>query len=155
MQCEYRDNASGRITAAESVADAWARDGLDIDFREVDEATWQPLTDWQPYRAGTAVRHAPAALEPTPDAYVPPDPVLEIDRRTMALLGALADHRRQHESAVVAAAVAAFHAAAFGDPAPPAASDAPTAGLAPFPSPRAADRESRRTHRRPPPCASQ
>ena len=118
MQCEYRDNASGRITAAESIADAWARDGLDVDFREVDEETWQPLTDWQPYRPGTAARHAPPTVEPAPDAYVPPDPMLEIDRATMALLGELADLRREDESAVVAAAVAAFHAATFGDSGP-------------------------------------
>ncbi len=60
MQCEYRDNASGRITAAESIADAWVRDGLDVDFREVDEETWSPLTEWQGYRPGTAARFAPA-----------------------------------------------------------------------------------------------
>ena len=60
MQCEYRDNASGRTTAAESIAGAWARDGLDVDFREVDKETWRPLTDWQPYRPGAAARFAPA-----------------------------------------------------------------------------------------------
>ena len=118
MQCEYRDNATGRTTAAESIADAWARDGLDVDFREVDEETWRPLTGWQPYRPGPAVRHAPATVEPDPDAYLPPDPMLEIDRDTMALLGELADRRRENESAVVAAAVAAFHAAAFSGPGP-------------------------------------
>ena len=120
MQCEYRDNASGRTTAAESIADAWTRDGLDVDFREVDEETWRPLTDWQPYRPGPAVRHAPATVEPGPDDYVPPDPMLEIDRGTMELLGELADLRREDESAVVAAAVAAFHAAAFSGPEPAA-----------------------------------
>ena len=112
MQCEYRDNASGRITAAESIADAWARDGLDVSFREVDQATWQALTDWQPYRAATAALYAP----PTPavidtDAYVPPDPMLEIDPHTMRLLGEIADLRREDESRAVAAAVAAYHAA--------------------------------------------
>ena len=39
----------------------------------------------------------------------------EIDRDTMALLGELADLRRENESAVVAAAVASFHAATFDD----------------------------------------
>ena len=116
MQCEYRDNASGRTTAAESIADAWTRDGLDVDFREVDEATWRPLTSWQPYRPGPAVRHALATVEPDPDAHLPPDPMLEIDRGTMALLGDLADLRRENESAVVAAAVAAFHAATLAHP---------------------------------------
>lgn len=118
MQREYRDNASGRITAAESIADAWTRDGLDVDFREVDAETWQPLTDWQPYRPGTAARHAPATVEPAPDAYLPPDPMLEIDRTTMALLGELADLRREDESRLIAAAVAAFHAETFGNPGP-------------------------------------
>ena len=127
MQCEYRDNASGRTTAAESIADAPARDGLDVDFREVDEASRRPLTGWQPYRPGPAARHAPA-VEPDPDEYVPPDPMLEIDRRTMALLGELADLRRENESAVVAAAVAAFHAATFGDPKPATDQRAPTRG---------------------------
>ena len=132
MQCEYRDNAGGRTTAAESIADAWTRDGLDVDFREVDEETWRPLTSWQPYRPGPAVRHAPATVEP--DEHVPPDPMLEIDRGTMALLGELADLRREDESAVVAAAVASFHAATFGDPQPPAA-EAPAAGHDPFHQP--------------------
>ena len=136
MQCEYRDNASGRTTAAESIADAWTRDGLDVDFREVDEETWRPLTGWQPYRPGPVVRLAPATVEPDPDAYyVPPDPMLEIDRDTMELLGELADLRREDESAVVAAAVAAFHAAAFDDPEPSAADDAPAAGHDPFHQP--------------------
>ena len=126
MQCEYRDNASGRTTAAESVADAWTRDGLDVDFREVDPDTWRALTGWQPYRPGPA-RHAPA-VEPDPDEYVPPDPMLEIDRRTMALLGELADLRRENESAVVATAVAALHAATFGDPRPATDQRAPTRG---------------------------
>ena len=116
MQCEYRDNARCRTTAAESIADAWTRDGLGVDFREVDEETWRPLTDWQPYRPGPAVRRAPATVEPDPDAYIPSDPMLEIDRGTMALLGDLADLRRENESAVVAAAVAAFHAATFAHP---------------------------------------
>ena len=126
MQCEYRDNASGRTTAAESIADARTRDGL-VDFREVDEETWRPLTGWQPYRPGPAVRHAPPTVEPGPDEHVPADQMLEINRDTMALLGELADLRREDESAVVAAAVAAFHAVAFGDPQPPAA-EAPAAG---------------------------
>ena len=116
MQCEYRDNAGGRTTAAESIADAWTRDGLDVEFREVDPDTWRPLTPWQPYRPGPAAHHAPATVEP--DEYVPPDPMLDIDRHTMALLGDLADLRREDESAVVAAAVDAFHAAAFGGPDP-------------------------------------
>ncbi len=133
MQCEYRDNASGRITAAESIADAWTRDGLDVDFREVDEETWRPLTGWQPYRPGPAVRHAPATVEP--DEHVPPDPLLEIDRDTMELLGDLADLRREDESAVVAAAVAAFHAAALDDPEPSAADEALAAGHDPFHQP--------------------
>ena len=120
MQCEYRDNAGGRTTAAESIADAWTRDDLDVDFREVDPDTWRPLTGWQPYRPGPAARHAPATVEPAPDEYVPPDPMLEIDRDTMALLGELADLRRENESAVAAAAVASFHAATFDD------SEAPT-----------------------------
>ena len=119
MQCEYRDNRSGRITAAESIADAWTRDGLDVDFREVDEATWRPLTDWRSYRPGSAARYAPATVEPAPDAYVPPDPMLEIDRATMARLGEVADLRREHESAVAAAAVAAFHAATCAGRRPP------------------------------------
>ena len=113
MQCEYRDTATGRITAAESIAGAWSRDGLDVSFREVDP-DWQPLTPWRPYRPGTAVLYAP----PTPtdaavDAYVPPDPMLEIDRHTMRRLGELADLRREDESRAVAAAVAAYHATVF------------------------------------------
>ena len=111
MQCEYRDNASGRTTAAESVADAWARDGRDVDYREMDP-DWQPLTDWQPYRAATAALYAPPApADAAPDAYVPPDPMLEIDRDTMALLGALADLAGGDERRAVATAVAAHHAA--------------------------------------------
>ena len=113
MQCEYRDNASGRITAAESIADAWARDGLDVSFREVDP-DWQPLTPWQPFRPGTAVLYAPPTpADPEIDAYVPPDPMLEIDRDTMRRLGELADIRREDESHAVAAAVKAFHATVF------------------------------------------
>ena len=126
MQCEYRDNATGRTTATESVADAWVRDGLDVDFREVDEASWRPLTGWRPCRPSPAARHAPAA-EPDPDEYVPPHPVLEIDRDTMALLGEQADLRRRDESAV-AAAVAAFHAAMTGNPEPHPAETPSTTG---------------------------
>ena len=128
MQCEYRDNAGGRITAAESIADAWTRDGLDVDFREVDEETWRPLTHWQPYRPGTAARYAPPTpAVADPDEYVPPDPMLEIDRPTMALLGELADRRREDESAVVAAAVAAFHARTTGSADSRSERHAPTA----------------------------
>ena len=113
MQCEYRDNASGRITAAESTADAWARDGLDVSFREVDP-DWQPLTPWLSFRPGTAVLYAPATpADPETDAYVPPDPMLEIDRDTMRRLGELADARREDESRAVAAAVKAYHATVF------------------------------------------
>ena len=145
MQCEYRDNASGRTTAAESIADAWARDGRDVDYREVGEATWQPLTDWRPYRAGTAALYAPATpIDPAADQYVPPDPMLEIDRDTMALLGALADLRRENESAAVAAAVASFHAGAFGEPATRPAAGASAAGRDPFP--RTAGRAPRIPH---------
>ena len=111
MQCEYRDNASGRTTAAEPIADAWARDGLDVSYREMDP-DWRPTTPWRPYRAGTAALYAPPSpADPEPDAYVPPDPTLEIDRDTMRLLGELADLRREDESRAVAAAVAAYHAA--------------------------------------------
>ncbi len=136
MQCEYRDSAGGRTTAAESIADAWARDGLDVDFREVDPDTWRPLTGWQPYRPGPAARHAPATVEPDPDPdeYVPPDPMLEIDGATMARLGELADLRRENESAVVAAAVASYHAEAFRSTEPPAPDDAPV-GRSPFHQP--------------------
>ena len=128
MQCEYRDNASGRTTAAESISDAWTRDGLDVDFREVDPDTWRPLTAWQPHLPGPPTCYAPPAPTDELDAYVPPDPMLEIDRRTMALLGELADLRRENESAVVAAAAAAFHAATFGDPRPATDQRAPTRG---------------------------
>ena len=94
MQCEYRDNASARTTAAESIADARSRDGLDVDFREVDRETWQPLTHWLPYRPGTAARFAPpASTSRELDAYVPPDPMLELDRPTVARLGDLAERR--------------------------------------------------------------
>ena len=113
MQCEYRDNARGRITAAESIADAWARDGLDVSFRKVDP-DWQPLTPWHPFRPGTAVLYAPATpADAEVDAYVPPDPMLEIDRDTMRRLGELADARREDESRAVAAAVKAYHATVF------------------------------------------
>jgi len=113
MQCEYRDNARGRTTAAESVADAWSRDGRDVDYREMDP-DWRPLMPWQPYRPGTAALYAPPApTDAEPDAYVPPDPMLEIDRDTMALLGELADVRREDEAKVVATAVAAHHATVF------------------------------------------
>ena len=114
MQCEYRDNASGRTTAAESIADAWSRDGRDVDCREMDP-DWRPLTSWQPYRPGTAALYAPPA--PTDnelDPYVPPDPMLEIDRDTMALLGELADLAGGDESRAVATAVAAHHVTVFG-----------------------------------------
>ena len=129
MQCEYRNNASGRTTAAESIADAWARDGLDVSYREMDP-DWQPVTGWQPYHAGTAALYAPPVPpDPEPDAYVPPDPMLEIDRDTMRLLGELADLRREDESRAVAAAVAAYHASVF--PAPQQAAAVPTAGADP------------------------
>ena len=129
MQCEYRDNASGRTTAAESIADAWARHGLDVSYREMDP-DWRPLTKWQPYRAGTAALYAPPApADPEPDAYVPPDPMLEIDRDTMRLLGELADLRREDEGRAVAAAVAGYHATVFPEPRQAAA--VPTAGADP------------------------
>ena len=113
MQCEYRDNASGRTTAAESVADAWSRDGRDVDYRETDP-DWRPLTPWQPYRPGAAALYAPACpTDDDPDAYVPPDPTLEIDRDTMRRLGELADLRREDESRAVATAVAAYHDSVF------------------------------------------
>ena len=148
MQCEYRDNASHRTTAAESIADAWARDGLDVDYREVEEATWQPLTDWRPYRAGTAALYAPATpIGPAADQCVPPDPMLEIDRDTMALLRELADVRRENESAAVAAAVASFHPAAFGEPATPPTAGASAACRDPFP--QTAGRASRIPHQTP------
>ena len=132
MQCEYRDNATGRTTAAESIADAWSRDGLDVGYREVDQDTWRPLTDWAPYRAGTAALYAPATpVQPAPDAYVPPDPMLEIDRQTMKLLGELANLRREDESAVVAAAVASLHAAIASNPDPKPAGISSPAGRAP------------------------
>jgi len=111
MQCEYRDNANGRTTGAESIADSWSRDGRDVDYREMDP-DWQPLTEWRPYRPGTAALYAPPDDEL--DAYVPPDTMLEIDRDTMALLGELADRAGGDESRAVAAAVAAHHAAVFG-----------------------------------------
>ena len=130
MQCEYRDNASGHITAAESIADAWSRDGRDVDYREMDP-DWRPLTEWQPYRPGSAALYAPPASPDTElDAYVPPDPMLEIDRDTMALLGELADRAGGDESRAVATAVAAHHAAVFArrDPSPatPTASGNPS-----------------------------
>ena len=77
MQSESLDNASGRTSTAESVADAET------------------------------------------NAYVPPDPMLEIDRDTMRLLGQLADLAREDESQTVAKAVAAHHAAVFARPGPP------------------------------------
>ena len=114
MQCEYRDNASGWTTAAESVADAWIRDGRDVVYREMDP-DWRPLTEWRPYRTGTAALYAPPApADAEPDAYVPPDPMLEIDRDTMHRLGELADVSGGDESRAVATAVAAHHAAVFG-----------------------------------------
>ena len=113
MQCEYRDNATGRTTAAESIADAWSRDGRDVDYREMDP-DWRPLTEWQPYRPGTAALYAPPAPnDAEPDAYVPPDPMLEIDRDTMRRLGELADLAGGDETRAVAMAVAAHHAAVF------------------------------------------
>ena len=123
MQCEYRDNTGGRTTAAESIADAWSRDGRDVDYREMDP-DWRPVTPWRPYRPGTAARHAPTYAEP--DAYVSPDPMLEIDRRTMALLGELAERAGGDESRAVAAAVTAHHAAVFdrADPSPETATTA-------------------------------
>lgn len=139
MQREYRDNPSGRTTAAESVADAWSRDGRDVDYREMDP-DGRPLTPRQPYRPGTAALYVP----PTPtdvelDAHVPPDPVLEIDRHTMRLLGELADRDGGDERKAVATAVAAHHAAVFG-PGP-----TPTAGNDPSNPPRPKET----------PCASQ
>ena len=93
MPSEHPNNASGRTTAAGSIADAEL------------------------------------------DAYVPPDPMLEIDRDTMALLGELADLAGRDESRAVAAA---HHAAVFSRP------DRPPTG-------------THRTHPNPrrPPCASQ
>ena len=131
MQCEYRDNSSGRVTAAESIADAWSRDGLDVGYREMDP-DWRPLTIWKPYRAGTAALYAPRApTDAEPDAYVPPDPMLEIDRDTMRRLGELADLRHEDESSAVAAAVAAHHATVFAPGAHPAGA-IPTAATDPF-----------------------
>ena len=128
MQCEYRDNASGRTTAAESVADAWSRDGRDVGYREMDP-DWRPLTPWRTYRAATAALYAPPApTDAEPDTYVPPDPMLEIDRDTMRLLGELADLRREDETHAVAAAVAAYHATVF----PPGPPPAGTSGTDPF-----------------------
>lgn len=57
--------------------------------------------------------------DPDIDAYVPPDPMLEIDRDTMRRLGELADLRGEDESRAVATAVAAHHAAVFERPDPP------------------------------------
>ena len=132
MQCEYRDNASGRITAAESVADAWTRNDLDVSFRGVDPETWRPLTGWSPYLAANPALYAPPSpIEPSPDDYIPPDPMLEIDRDTMRLLGELADLRREDESKAIAAAVAAYHATVFA-PAPRPAGAIPTVGTDPF-----------------------
>ena len=128
MQCEYRDNASGRTTAAESIADAWSGAGRDVSYREVEEASWQPLTDWQPYRAGTAALYAPPAPSDAElDAYVPPDPVLEIDRDTMRRLGELADLAGGDERGAVATAVAAHHAAVCAGPGRTPAGSTPTA----------------------------
>ena len=70
------------------------------------------------HRDNAAGRTATPGSADDPHAYVPPDPMLEIDCGTLARLGELADLRREDESAAVAAAVAAFHAAAFGDPRP-------------------------------------
>ena len=151
MQCEYRDNARGRTTAAESVADAWSRDGFDVDYREMDP-DWRPLTEWQPYRPGTAALYAPPAptaptdaeLDAELDAYVPPDPMLEIDRDTMALLGELADRAGGDESRAVATAVAAHHAAVFG-----------RTGQLPDGSTQAAGNPSNPPQPKETPCASQ
>ena len=127
MQREYRDNAGGRTTAAESIADAWARDGLDVAYREM-VPDWRPTTPWRPYGAGTAALYAPSApADPEPDAYVPPDPMLEIHRDAMHLLGELADLRREDETR--AAAVAAYHATVFPDSRQ--AAGVPTAGANP------------------------
>ena len=131
MQCEYRDNASGRVTAAESIADAWSRDGLDVGYREMDP-DWRPLTPWRTYRAATAALYAPPPPSDAElDAYVPPDPTLEIDPDTMRLLGELADLRREDESKAVAAAVAAYHATVFA-PRAQAVGTVPTPGTDPF-----------------------
>ena len=73
MQCEYRDNASGRTTAAESIADAWAGDGRDVDYREMDP-DWRPLTEWQPYRPGAAALYAPPAPAASEHPSDPPQP---------------------------------------------------------------------------------
>ncbi len=133
MQCEYRDNPSGRTTAAESIADAWSRDGRDVDYREMDP-DWRPLTPWQRYRAGTAALCAPACpADDEPDAYVPPDPMLEVDRDTMRRLGELADLSGGDETRAIAAAVAAHHAAVFSTGQPPDGST-PAAGIPSNPS---------------------
>ena len=82
--------------------------------------------------ARPVVRHALATpADADLDSYVPPEPMLEIDRATMAPLGKLADLRREHESAVIAAAVAALHAATFADRRPRSAGEATVAGCAP------------------------
>ena len=137
MQCEYRDNASGRTTAAESIADAWSRDGRDVAYREMDP-DWRLLAPWRPYRPGTAALYAPSAPA-EPDPYVPPDPMLEIDRHTMALLGELADLVGGDESNAVAAAVAAHHAAVVGCPGQLPDGSTPTAGKHPSNPPQPED----------------
>lgn len=53
------------------------------------------------------------------DAYLPPDPLLEIDRDTLRLLGELADLAGEDESRTVARAVVAHHAAVFERPGTP------------------------------------
>ena len=133
MQCEYRDNASGRTTAAESVADAWSRDGLLVDYREMDPDR-RPLTPRRPYRPGTAARYAPPApadAQADADTYVPPDPMLEIDRDTMRRLGELADLAGGDETRAIATAVAAHHAAVFGSTGRPPDGSTPAAAKHP------------------------
>ena len=70
-----------------------------------------------PPRHRRPVRAAGAAeAQADADAYVPPDPMLEIHRDTMRRLGELADLAWRDETTAIATAVAAHHAAVFQHP---------------------------------------
>ena len=82
-----------------------------------------------PHRAPETTLDATGAARTA--RYVPPDPMLQIDRDTMRRLGELADLRREDESRAVAAAVAAYHATVFA-PEPHPAGATSTVGPEPI-----------------------
>ena len=72
-----------------------------------------------PDSASGRTPHAESAPDAEIDAYLPPDPLLEIDRDTLRLLGELADLAGEDESRALARAVVAHHAAVFERPGTP------------------------------------